>query len=98
MADRPPEHVYVVCVRTEWPISVVSGEPWVHAADAVEDVVNRRMRSANVLDRSDIKIFKARLTDIEEVDLLPTSTIPAALRERVSDDASQQAAANDGAT
>lgn len=85
MADRPPEHVYVVCVTSEWPIDVISGEPETHAASGVEMVVKRRLESGNVTGREQIKVFKARLTDIEEVELMPTTTVRAALRPKSVD-------------
>lgn len=80
MADLP-EFVYLVTVDSEWPVSAIADDhPSV--AGAVEDVVERRRKSPNVMRREQIHVWKARLTDVREVDLMPAATVRPTLRER----------------
>lgn len=76
--NKVPAEVYVISVSTEWMIDVVSGTPSGHVVDAVKRAVERRLSSANVSEHH-IKIYKARLTDVEEVKYVPAKTIPATL-------------------
>lgn len=79
-----PEFVYLVTVDTEWPISVVVD--YGHdAADHVARVVDQRGASANVWRSGQVHVWKARLTDMREVDLMPSVTTRPALRERPGD-------------
>jgi len=75
-----PEFVYLVTVDTEWPISAIADGSY--AAEHVEREVNRRAGSGNVWHRSQVHVWKCRLDDVHEVDLMPTTTVRASLRER----------------
>lgn len=80
---KVPREVYVISVSSEWPIDVVSGHPASHAPDEVGRIVGRRMESGNVSqDGHQIKVFKARLADIEEVEFIPARKLPAELKTR----------------
>jgi hypothetical protein len=84
MSDLP-EFVYLIAVDGEWPVSAVasdhpSTERWV--AERVEAEVARRRQSSNVWHDGQIHVWKARLTDLREMDLLPAATVKPSLRER----------------
>lgn len=79
-----PEFVYLVTVDTEWPISVVV-DYGNAVADDVARVVDQRGASANVYQVGQVHVWKARLSDIREVDLMPSVTTRPALRERSGD-------------
>lgn len=76
-----PEFVYLVTVDTEWPVSVIPDDH-PSTAERVERVVQQRSESANVYHPGQIHVWQARLTDVREVDLLPSTTVRASLRER----------------
>ena len=82
MADLP-EFVYLVTVDTEWPVSVIADD---HPStpERVERIVQSRRESPNVWPEH-VHVWKARLTDVREVDLLPTTTVSPSLREREAD-------------
>jgi hypothetical protein len=76
-----PEFVYLVTVDAEWPVSAIADDhPSI--AERVEDVVTRRRKSENVYRPDQVHVWKARLTDVREVDLLPAATTRPSLRER----------------
>lgn len=80
-----PEFVYLVSVDTEWPVSVVVDYGDSLTAGRVEDVVVSRRKSDNVSWPGQVHVWKARLTDIREVDLLPAVTTRPVIRERTDD-------------
>lgn len=75
-----PEFVYLVTVDIEWPVSAIADGPYV--AETVEREVWLRGESGNVYDSRQVHVWKARLTDVVEVDLLPSATTRPSLRER----------------
>lgn len=79
-----PEFVYLVTVDTEWPVSVVVDDH-PSAAERIERVVKERRAGGNVSRPEQVHVWKARLTDVREVDLLPTTTVGPSLRERDQD-------------
>lgn len=80
MADLP-EFVYLITVDTEWPVTAIA-DCHPSTADSVEDEVKRRRASRNVSHPDEVKVWKARLADVRQVDLMPTTTVRASLRER----------------
>jgi hypothetical protein len=78
-----PEFVYFVTVDTEWPVSAFADD---HAqstlAERLEREVKRRSESANVFRPGLVHVWKARVTDVEEVELLPAATIQPQIRPR----------------
>ena len=77
-----PEHVYLITVDTEWPVSVLVDYDRDSTARSVEAEVNRRRESRNISHPGQVHVWKARLADLREVDLMPTTTVHASLRER----------------
>lgn len=76
-----PEFVYLVTVDTEWPVSAIASDhPSI--AEQVEREVARRRASANVSRPGQVHVWKARLADVREVDLIPAVTTGPSLRER----------------
>lgn len=80
-----PEFVYLVTVDIEWPVSVVVDYRDTLTAERVEHEVARRRESGNVYRPDQVHVWKARLTDVREVDLMPTTTVRASLRDRSDD-------------
>lgn len=72
-----PEFVYLVTVDTEWPVTVVvayENDDAERVAQAVRQRVNHKGGRAHV--------WKARLADVREVDLIPSTVVKASIRER----------------
>ena len=84
MADLP-EYVYLVTVDCEWPVSALADDHPTIMAEVVEREVARRAGSGNVSRPSQVHVWKARLVDVREVDLMPATTVRASLRERETD-------------
>jgi hypothetical protein len=80
--DCIPPFVYLVTVDTEWPISAILDDHPTLTAMRVEDEVTRRRRSTNVARPEQVRVWKARLVDIHEVDLLLSTTVGPSLCER----------------
>jgi hypothetical protein len=80
MADLP-EFVYLVTVSNEWPVSAIA-DCHPSTADVVEREVERRSKGGNVFRPDQVHVWKARLTDVREVDLMPATEIRASIRER----------------
>lgn len=79
-----PEFVYLVTVDSEWPVSAIASDhPSI--AEQVEREVSRRRANRNVLRPEQVHVWKARLVDVREVDLMPTTTVQASIREREVD-------------
>ena len=53
-------------------------------AGVIAREVERRKQSKNVLRSHEVKVWKARLADVREVELVPAVTVPPSLRERKS--------------
>lgn len=85
MSHDAPEVVYLVTSRTEWPVSSYIGDPDSAAAWADREV-ERRRRSGNHVNRSELKVWRARLTDVEELELMPETVVRASLRPRCDGD------------
>ena len=83
MSDLP-EFVYLVTVDGEWPVSAIALDNPGIIAIVVEREVERRRKSGNVWHPGQVHVWKARLTDMLEVDLMPATTVRASLRERES--------------
>lgn len=79
MSHVLPEYVYLVTVSTEWPVSAIADDH-LSTPDRLEREVKRRMESANVYDRSQVKIWRVRTHDNEEMELLPAAVIRPSLR------------------
>lgn len=77
-----PEFVYLVTTATEWPVSVLVNDNDGIFAERVERVVARRRESANVYHPGQVHVWKARLAEAVEVDLLPSATTRPSIRER----------------
>jgi hypothetical protein len=78
-----PEYVYLVTVDGEWPVSAIADDhPSI--AEIVESEVERRVGTIGDLNyrRRRVHVWKARLVDAVEVDLMPATTVRASLRER----------------
>lgn len=87
MADLP-EFVYLVTLDHEWPVSAIAGDH-PHVAAWVEAEVARR--APDDWARSHAHVWRVRVTDVEEMELLPSATVRASLREKASvDDAAAQ--------
>lgn len=78
-----PEYVYLITVDGEWPVSAIAD---VHPsiAEFVETEVERRGGTIGDLNyrRRRVHVWKARIVDGVEVDLMPATTVRASLRER----------------
>lgn len=77
-----PEFVYLITVDTEWPVSAIAADNGAIIAAQVEREVERRRSSANVSYPQQVHVWKARLADVVEVDLMPSAVVGASLRER----------------
>jgi hypothetical protein len=80
MADLP-EFVYLVSVDGEWPVSAIA-DCHPSTPESVEREVRRRSESGNVWRPGQVHVWKCRLADAREVDLLPAATVRPSLRER----------------
>jgi len=86
MADLP-EYVYLITVDGEWPVSAIASDhPSI--ADIVESEVKRRVGTVGDVNdrRHRVHVWKGRLVDGVEVDLMPATTVRASLREREAKD------------
>lgn len=83
MADIP-EFVYLVTVDGEWPVSAIA-DCHPTTPESVEREVKRRSESGNVWHAGQVHVWKCRLTDVREVDLLPAAVVRPSLRERTGD-------------
>ena len=81
---KVPEYVYVVTVDVEWPVSVIVDYGDSQTAEQVEREVARRRESANVYHDGQVHVWRARLAEVREVDLMPSTLVRASLRERES--------------
>lgn len=83
-ASGIPEFVYLVTVDGEWPVSAIADD---HSttAERVEAEMKRRTSGAQPpRSTTHAHVWKCRLADAREVDLLPTTTVKPSLRERES--------------
>jgi hypothetical protein len=80
-----PEFVYLVTVDGEWPVSAIA-DCHPTTPESVEREVKRRT-SGGLVPRSTAHahIWKCRLADVREVDLLPAASVKPSLRERDND-------------
>lgn len=85
MADLP-EFVYLLTTAREWPVSVIVdyGDDEASTAQLVASEVERRTASQNVLRPDEVRIHRARLTDIREVVFTPATVVPPSLTVRES--------------
>lgn len=81
-----PEFVYLITVDTEWPVSAIAVDNGGIIAAQVEREVERRRSSANVWYPQQVHVWKARLADVVEVDLMPSAVVGPSLRERAEGD------------
>lgn len=79
MSHKLPEFVYLVTSLREWPVSALADDNPPIMADRVDREVARRGESGNV-SPGDLKVWRARLTDVVEVDLMPETVVRASLR------------------
>lgn len=91
-----PQYVYLVTVDTEWPVSAIADDNPAIIAGRVEREVARRSASGNVWRDGLIHVWKARLADIREVDLMPSATVKPSLRERQGVSAQASGVSRDG--
>jgi hypothetical protein len=75
-----PEFVYLVTVDGEWPVSALADDNPGITAERVAAEVERRARSANVWRPDQVKVWRARLADVQPVDLMPATTVRPSLR------------------
>jgi hypothetical protein len=75
-----PEFVYLVTVDNEWPVSVIADDHPTITAELVAAEVDRRAKSGNVCHGSQVKVWRARLTDVQKMDLMPAATVRPSLR------------------
>jgi len=90
-----PEHVYLVTVDGEWPVSAIADDHPSIAA-TIELAVDRRAHSQNVSNRAQVHVWKARLVDCREVDLIPATTTEPQIRERKRPEEEQATVGSDG--
>lgn len=84
LSADPPKFVYLIVATTEWPVDAIADGP--HAVSHVQRVVEGRLRSGNVGgDLHRVKVFRARIDDMEEVEYLPATTVAAQLRPKSVD-------------
>lgn len=76
-----PEFVYLVTVDGTWPVSAVA-DCHPSTPRVVADLVEKRIEGKDPDARRRVHVWKARLTDVREVDLVPAQTIGPELRER----------------
>lgn len=74
-----PEFVYLVTTDTEWPVSVIVDYGDSTVADRVASEVERRATSQNVLRPDRVKVWRAKLADVCEVDFTPATVVPPSL-------------------
>jgi len=75
-----PEFVYLITVDTEWMVTALADDhPSI--AERVDREVQRRCANANY-PPARAHVWKARLADVCEVDLMPAATVRPSLRER----------------
>ncbi len=75
--DDLPEHVYVVFTDNEWSVQVV--------VDATSAIVMRekRLASGNVSGPSQVHVYRARLSNVTEMGVVPgVPAVPASLAVR----------------
>ena len=82
-ATKIPDFIYLITVDSEWPVSLIADNETVAAS--VEREVHRRASSGNVSHPGQVKVWKARLTDVVPVQLNPAKTVGPSLTE-VPDD------------
>jgi len=75
-----PEYVYLVTVDNEWPVSAIADDSGPAIAERVAAEVDRRAKSGNVWRGNQVKVWRARLTDVRKVDLLPSAIVRPSLR------------------
>lgn len=77
-----PEEVYLVLHRNEWPISVLVDDRGGHPiATRLEHEVERRRHSSNGSDPGDVKVFRAKISALEEIQLVPAAVVPASIAQ-----------------
>lgn len=77
-----PDLVYLITVDGEWPVSAIAVDNPGIIASVVEREVARRRESKNIWRHDQVHVWKAELCNIREVDLMPTTTVQASIRER----------------
>lgn len=76
MVTKIPEFVYLVTVDTEWPVSVIIDYGPQTTPEAVAHEVGRRLKGWRP---DQVKVWRARLTDVREVDFIPATVVPPSL-------------------
>lgn len=72
----PVEYVYLITAEGTWPVDAVVGDT--HAESSIETAVYRRRTSGNGSPRL-VHVWRARVSDLEEMEFTPTRTVPASL-------------------
>lgn len=78
---KMPEFVYLVTVDGEWPVSAIADDH-PSTASRVEKEVARRTKGASPVLPARAHVWRARLADLTEVDLVPSQAVDPQLRER----------------
>jgi hypothetical protein len=77
--DKPPlQYVYLVTAAGEWPITAIADGP--HAAYQVEERARQRGKNHAV------RVWRATISDITEIELIPARTVQAELRAKGDSD------------
>ena len=82
MSNKLPELVYLITVKSEWPVSAIADD---HSTtpERVEREVERRCRSANVPHRSYVHVWRVPVKDAVEMELMPRAEVKPSLRVRL---------------
>lgn len=76
-----PRNVYLVKVDGEWPIDVVAEDGGAERlAERLDEIVKNRSMSAGGAGRKCVRVFRARIGDFEEVEVVPARRVGPELR------------------
>jgi hypothetical protein len=81
MAEMP-EFVYLITVDGEWPVSAIAADH-ISTPERIEREVERRGKGSSwgSQSRQRVHVWRVKVEYVQEVYLMPTTTVKASLRE-----------------
>lgn len=75
-----PEHAYFILEDSKWPVTAIADGPYV--IDHIISEIERRVSRGDEYGMAHLHIFKCKVTDIVEVELIPSQVIKAEIRDK----------------
>jgi hypothetical protein len=76
--SKVPEFIYVILESSRWAVTAIPDGPY--AADQVAAEVERRVPQGDTWGMSHLHIYRCRVTEVAEVELIPAREVKAEIQ------------------